>query len=199
MFNSVSKGLVRLLIFVSVISTLSFLMFNSVSKGLVRLLIFASVISALLLIFNSVSKGLVRLLIFASVISALLLMFNSVSKGLVSAAIFVIESSKLLWIPTSNGFPNVFVNAFPSSFALFVVASKLFWIDVIFPSIDFILSLNGFPNAFFPRITADLVASSFIFIRDETISFKPREILAAPANSAIVFNDLPIPLIKRSD
>ena len=99
----------------------------------------------------------------------------------------------------SNDFPNVFVNAFPSAFVLFVVTSKLLWIEVMFPSNDFILSLNGFPNAFFPRITADLVASSFIFIRDETISFKPREILAAPANSAIVFNDLPIPLIKRSD
>ena len=113
--------------------------------------------------------------------------------------VFSIVTSKLLWIPTSNGFPNVFEKAFPSAFVLFAVISKLLWIEVIFPSSDFILSLNGFPKAFVPRITADLVASSFIFIRDETISFKPREILAAPANSAIVFNDLPIPLIKRSD
>ena len=67
------------------------------------------------------------------------------------------------------------------------------------PSISFMLSFNGFPKAFVPRITADLVASSFIFIRDETISFKPRDIVAAPVNSAIVFNDLPIPPIKRSD
>ena len=116
-----------------------------------------------------------------------------------NAFVFSIVISKLLWIPTSNGFPNVFVNAFPRAFVLFVVTSKLLWIDVILPSSDFILSLNGFPNAFFPRITADLVASSFIFIRDETISFKPREIVAAPVNSAIVFSDFPIPPIKRSD